>query len=58
MLTPCVGICRLKEKVCIGCGRTVVEITNWSRYTDEVRLEIYNRLTNNNKGSVDGKHEE
>lgn len=44
MLTPCIGICRLKDRVCIGCGRSVVEIQEWRDYSDERRLEIIERL--------------
>ena len=25
-LTPCVGICKLEDNVCIGCKRTIEEI--------------------------------
>jgi predicted Fe-S protein YdhL (DUF1289 family) len=25
--SPCVGICILENEICIGCGRTVEEIT-------------------------------
>lgn len=27
--SPCVGVCELKDNVCIGCNRTIEEITNW-----------------------------
>ena len=27
--SPCIGICRLKSGVCIGCFRTAKEITEW-----------------------------
>jgi predicted Fe-S protein YdhL (DUF1289 family) len=34
--SPCVKICKLDEEngVCIGCGRTIEEITNWSTFSD------------------------
>ena len=45
MLTPCVRLCKLDENnICVGCGRTAVEIGTWNRYTDEQRLEIITRL--------------
>jgi predicted Fe-S protein YdhL (DUF1289 family) len=25
-LTPCIGICKLKDNICIGCKRTIKEI--------------------------------
>ena len=37
METPCIKICKLKDGVCYGCGRTTTEIANWSRYTTEER---------------------
>lgn len=27
--SPCVGICQLDGKVCIGCGRLIGEIAGW-----------------------------
>ena len=35
--TPCVKVCKIINKVCIGCYRTSEEITNWVVYTDEER---------------------
>jgi|TARA_Y100000816_G_scaffold276639_1_gene246015 predicted Fe-S protein YdhL (DUF1289 family) len=26
ILTPCIGICKLKNNICIGCKRTIEEI--------------------------------
>jgi predicted Fe-S protein YdhL (DUF1289 family) len=39
--SPCTRVCCLDdEDVCIGCGRTMTEICEWSLTTDERRLEI------------------
>lgn len=27
--SPCVSICQLKSGLCVGCGRTMEEITLW-----------------------------
>lgn len=27
--SPCIGICRVEDGICVGCGRTVSEITDW-----------------------------
>ena len=35
MKSPCTKICTLRDEVCIGCGRTLKEIANWSKYTTE-----------------------
>jgi uncharacterized protein len=42
--SPCVGVCRVDgQDVCIGCGRTIDEITEWSR-SDAARRERINAL--------------
>ena len=42
--TPCVAICRTENGTCIGCGRTVEEVTKWFDYTDDERKTIMERL--------------
>ena len=27
--SPCIGVCKLVDDVCVGCDRTAEEITNW-----------------------------
>jgi len=48
--SPCIGICKLEE-FCIGCGRSVEEITSWMYYTQEqaekALEESYKRLWEN-----------
>lgn len=43
-VTPCVGICKIKDNVCIGCKRTVEQITAWITMTDEERILIMKDL--------------
>jgi iron complex transport system substrate-binding protein len=39
--TPCVGICRLNERgVCVGCGRTIEQISAWRDMSESERLRI------------------
>jgi len=42
--SPCVKICKIEEidgvKTCIGCDRTLEQIRDWSKYTDEERHAI------------------
>lgn len=39
--SPCVNICALDEAdICIGCQRTVEEITRWSRMDDGERRQV------------------
>jgi uncharacterized protein len=39
--SPCTGVCRLgTEQFCIGCGRTLGEITEWPTAPAEGRAKI------------------
>jgi uncharacterized protein len=44
--SPCVKICSLDPvaKVCVGCGRSLAEIGNWSNYSEIERLKITAQL--------------
>ena len=42
--SPCIKLCKLKNGVCIGCGRTVKQITHWLKYTPEEREKIIKEL--------------
>ena len=45
-ITPCVQICRIDpfSEVCIGCGRSLKEISSWSKMTYGERNIIMKRL--------------
>ncbi|HGY9626236.1 DUF1289 domain-containing protein [Pseudomonas juntendi] len=39
--SPCVNVCALDEQdVCVGCQRTVAEITRWSRMDNQERRQV------------------
>ena len=44
--SPCVKICLIhqEEKICIGCFRTMSEITNWSKFNTQKRETIQSKL--------------
>jgi uncharacterized protein len=43
--SPCVDICRLDARgLCVGCRRTIEEITEWSRASEARRREILNDI--------------
>jgi uncharacterized protein len=44
--TPCVKICTLDARagLCLGCGRTVNEITRWSRMNASERASVMAEL--------------
>jgi len=49
--SPCINICKLDEnKICIGCYRTLDEIANWTKYTDEEKQNIINQVQNRIQG--------
>ncbi|MEE8118638.1 MAG: DUF1289 domain-containing protein, partial [Gammaproteobacteria bacterium] len=42
--SPCIDACTLNEcEVCIGCGRSIEEITGWSSASNAERLAIVER---------------
>lgn len=44
--TPCVKVCTLDARVgmCLGCGRTVAEITQWVSMSPAERLRVMGEL--------------
>ena len=44
MITPCINICQLNNGKCLGCGRTLEEIAQWSAYNDQQRKVVMERL--------------
>lgn len=46
--SPCVKLCVVhpEERICIGCYRSIEEISAWSRLTPEARAEIMADLPN------------
>jgi hypothetical protein len=44
--TPCVQVCMVdgQSGLCLGCFRTLQEIGNWTRFTDEERAALMAEL--------------
>lgn len=42
--SPCISICRYENEICVGCGRTGEEVTEWNNYSDKQKQKIINRL--------------
>jgi predicted Fe-S protein YdhL (DUF1289 family) len=40
--SPCIGVCQLAENqaVCVGCHRTLSEISAWHRLTDTEKFRV------------------
>jgi predicted Fe-S protein YdhL (DUF1289 family) len=45
-VTPCVSVCRIDKETrkCEGCGRTIDQISDWARMTDEERMVVMREL--------------
>ncbi|MGB8713066.1 MAG: DUF1289 domain-containing protein [Onishia taeanensis] len=41
--SPCVAICQLKSGLCVGCGRTMEEITHWRAMKRQERMKTNQR---------------
>ena len=48
--SPCNDICTTDPEsgLCIGCGRTVDEISNWLYYSDKQKKNVIKDLKNRN----------
>ena len=46
IISPCVKVCKVENKVCIGCGRTTHEIAEWFKASDKRKREIVEGLRN------------
>lgn len=44
--SPCVKVCVVhpQARICVGCNRTIEEISAWSRLTHEARRAIMDEL--------------
>ncbi len=44
--TPCINVCTLdpESKRCLGCGRTIEEIAQWTLLSDEDRARVMAEL--------------
>lgn len=49
--SPCVKVCVVhpEARICIGCNRTIDEISSWSRMAPEKRREIIAELPGRGK---------
>ena len=56
--SPCNDICTIDSEsgLCIGCGRTPSEITNWIYYSDNQKKIILNSLKKR-RNNIDNIHD-
>tara|TARA_B100000989_G_C19526190_1_gene466972 strand:+ start:2195 stop:2362 length:168 start_codon:yes stop_codon:yes gene_type:complete len=50
--SPCISICKVKDGLCIGCGRTLKEIASWTAMTREQRQEILGRIKRDKTNNI------
>jgi uncharacterized protein len=45
--SPCVNLCKVLPQTykCIGCGRTLKEIAEWSKMTAQQKKKVLNSLS-------------
>ncbi len=56
-MSPCIGICQMDDAsgYCIGCGRTIEEISGWSTSTPAQQQETLDQLPARPIGSTSNK---
>ena len=48
--SPCIENCCLNdEKICSGCFRLIVEISQWPQMNDKIRLDVLHKAGNRRK---------
>ena len=48
--SPCIDVCKIdyESGYCIGCNRTIEEITNWSILNDQQKKKILTKVKSKN----------
>ena len=48
--SPCVNVCKIdyESGYCIGCNRTIEEITNWGSFNDSQKKKILTKVKSKN----------
>lgn len=56
--SPCIKVCKYdSEKNCMGCHRSMDEITNWIFYNDDEKLQVLKNTVERKKTPVRGKND-
>ena len=53
--SPCINICKIDEPTqrCLGCERTIDEITRWSRLDNDAKQAVMDDLINRHRKAAD-----
>jgi predicted Fe-S protein YdhL (DUF1289 family) len=52
VLTPCIGVCKLKNNICIGCKRTIKEIKEAYDKVKELQWHLLKRKNHQQKNHL------
>tara|TARA_B110000438_G_C15621754_1_gene566865 strand:+ start:342 stop:542 length:201 start_codon:yes stop_codon:yes gene_type:complete len=49
--SPCIDLCTTDPEsgLCVGCGRTLEEISNWVSFSEKQKEQVLKNLNNRNK---------
>jgi predicted Fe-S protein YdhL (DUF1289 family) len=49
--TPCIGLCKIDQtsRLCMGCYRSIEEITRWGHLSESERLALMKQLPTREK---------
>jgi predicted Fe-S protein YdhL (DUF1289 family) len=42
--SPCIDRCQLDDGICLGCGRTIDEITGWQRLSERQKEQVIDAI--------------
>lgn len=42
--SPCINKCFLKDGYCLGCNRSIRDISQWKKMTDEEKLKVLKNI--------------
>lgn len=51
--SPCTNVCEVEDGICLGCGRTVAEITSWRQLSDAEKEAILEKIEDREYPSPD-----
>ncbi|MEN8697597.1 MAG: DUF1289 domain-containing protein [Bacteroidia bacterium] len=45
-VSPCISVCQINKetRTCTGCSRTIDQIRDWTKYSDDQRIAIIKEL--------------
>jgi len=52
--SPCISFCKmnLQDNLCVGCGRSINQITNWTHYTEKEKDKIIENVKKKFKNNI------